>query len=79
MWSIFLGQSTGKPHGSVCLKGNRSSHCKDRSQGYDRKNRDLGFHEKKINHVAVKEVLLPFNKLAGRYDTRTQDEKLPGR
>jgi len=26
---------------------------------------DLGFHEAKINHVAVKEVLLPFNKLAG--------------
>jgi carbamoyl-phosphate synthase large subunit len=26
---------------------------------------DLGFHEKTINHVAVKEVLLPFNKLAG--------------
>src|SRR5271157_5754403 len=26
---------------------------------------ELDFHEKKINHVAVKEVLLPFNKLAG--------------
>jgi len=26
---------------------------------------DLGFHEAKIRHVAVKEVLLPFNKLAG--------------
>jgi carbamoyl-phosphate synthase large subunit len=27
--------------------------------------RDLGYRERKINHVAVKEVLLPFNKLAG--------------
>ena len=30
-----------------------------------KKLRYLGFHEKKIHHVAVKEVLLPFNKLAG--------------
>ena len=27
--------------------------------------RDLPYHEKRINHVAVKEVLLPFNKLPG--------------
>ena len=27
--------------------------------------RDLGYQERVINHVAVKEVLLPFNKLAG--------------
>ena len=30
-----------------------------------RKLRDLGHKERKIKHVAVKEVLLPFNKLAG--------------
>ena len=30
-----------------------------------RKLRDLGYKEREIKHVAVKEVLLPFNKLAG--------------
>jgi carbamoyl-phosphate synthase large subunit len=30
-----------------------------------KKLRDLGYHERDIRHVAVKEVLLPFSKLAG--------------
>ena len=30
-----------------------------------RKLKDLGYREREIRHIAVKEVLLPFNKLAG--------------
>ena len=33
---ILEANPTGKPHRSVCLKGNRSSHCKDCRKGHDR-------------------------------------------
>jgi carbamoyl-phosphate synthase large subunit len=50
----FVSKATGLPVAKIAAK-----------VMIGRKLRDLGFKEKKINHVAVKEVLLPFNKLAG--------------
>jgi carbamoyl-phosphate synthase large subunit len=50
----FVSKATGLPIAKIAAK-----------VMIGKKLRDLGFHEKKINHVAVKEVLLPFNKLAG--------------
>ncbi|MGA2162332.1 MAG: carbamoyl-phosphate synthase large subunit [Methanoregula sp.] len=50
----FVSKATGLPIAKIAAK-----------VMIGKKLRDLGFHEKMINHVAVKEVLLPFNKLAG--------------
>ncbi len=50
----FVSKATGLPIAKIAAK-----------VMIGKKLRELDFHEKKINHVAVKEVLLPFNKLAG--------------
>jgi carbamoyl-phosphate synthase large subunit len=50
----FVSKATGLPIAKIAAK-----------VMIGKKLRDLGFHEAKIGHVAVKEVLLPFNKLAG--------------
>jgi carbamoyl-phosphate synthase large subunit len=50
----FVSKATGLPIAKVAAK-----------VMIGKKLHDLGFHEAKIDHVAVKEVLLPFNKLAG--------------
>ncbi len=50
----FVSKATGLPIAKIAAK-----------VMIGKKLRDLGFHERKIDHVAVKEVLLPFNKLAG--------------
>jgi len=50
----FVSKATGLPIAKIAAK-----------VMIGKKLRDLGFCEKKIEHVAVKEVLLPFNKLVG--------------
>ena len=50
----FVSKATGLPIAKIAAK-----------VMIGKKLRDLGFCEKKIEHVAVKEVLLPFNKLIG--------------
>ena len=50
----FVSKATGIPVAKIAAK-----------VMVGRKLRDLGYRERVINHVAVKEVLLPFNKLAG--------------
>jgi carbamoyl-phosphate synthase large subunit len=50
----FVSKATGTPLAKIAAKVMMG-----------RKLRDLGYHEKTISHVAVKEVLLPFNKLPG--------------
>jgi carbamoyl-phosphate synthase large subunit len=50
----FVSKATGLPIAKIAAK-----------VMIGKKLRDLGFSEKKIEHVAVKEVLLPFNKLVG--------------
>jgi carbamoyl-phosphate synthase large subunit len=50
----FVSKATGLPIAKIAAK-----------VMIGKKIRDLGFQEKEIAHVAVKEVLLPFNKLSG--------------
>jgi carbamoyl-phosphate synthase large subunit len=50
----FVSKATGIPLAKVAAKVMMG-----------RKIRDLGYREREIDHVAVKEVLLPFNKLPG--------------
>ena len=50
----FVSKATGIPIAKIAAK-----------VMVGRKLRDLGYKEREIKHVAVKEVLLPFNKLAG--------------
>ncbi|MDD1663704.1 MAG: carbamoyl-phosphate synthase large subunit, partial [Methanomicrobiales archaeon] len=50
----FVSKATGIPLAKVAAKVMMG-----------RKIRDLGYREREISHVAVKEVLLPFNKLPG--------------
>jgi carbamoyl-phosphate synthase large subunit len=50
----FVSKATGLPIAKIAAK-----------VMIGKKLRDLGYHEKEISHVAVKEVLLPFNKLMG--------------
>jgi carbamoyl-phosphate synthase large subunit len=50
----FVSKATGIPVAKIAAK-----------VMVGRKLRDLGYQERVIRHVAVKEVLLPFNKLAG--------------
>ncbi len=50
----FVSKATGIPVAKIAAK-----------VMIGRRLRDLGYTERVINHVAVKEVLLPFNKLAG--------------
>jgi carbamoyl-phosphate synthase large subunit len=50
----FVSKATGIPVAKIAAK-----------VMVGRKLRDLGYKERVIDHVAVKEVLLPFNKLAG--------------
>jgi carbamoyl-phosphate synthase large subunit len=50
----FVSKATGLPIAKIAAK-----------VMVGRKIRDLGYRERKFRHVAVKEVLLPFNKLAG--------------
>jgi len=50
----FVSKATGLPVAKIAAK-----------VMIGKKLKDLGFREAKIDHVAVKEVLLPFNKLAG--------------
>jgi carbamoyl-phosphate synthase large subunit len=50
----FVSKATGIPVAKIAAK-----------VMIGRKLHDLGYKERVINHVAVKEVLLPFNKLAG--------------
>ncbi|MCK9580440.1 MAG: carbamoyl-phosphate synthase large subunit [Methanoregula sp.] len=50
----FVSKATGLPIAKIAAK-----------VMVGRKIRDLGYRERKFEHVAVKEVLLPFNKLAG--------------
>ncbi len=50
----FVSKATGIPVAKIAAK-----------VMIGRKLRDLGYQERVIDHVAVKEVLLPFNKLAG--------------
>ncbi len=50
----FVSKATGIPVAKIAAK-----------VMIGRKLRDLGYKERVIHHVAVKEVLLPFNKLAG--------------
>jgi len=50
----FVSKATGIPVAKIAAK-----------VMVGRKLRDLGYHEREIGHVAVKEVLLPFNKLSG--------------
>jgi carbamoyl-phosphate synthase large subunit len=50
----FVSKATGLPVAKIAAK-----------VMVGRKLRDLGYKERDIRHVAVKEVLLPFNKLAG--------------
>ena len=50
----FVSKATGIPVAKIAAK-----------VMVGRKLRDLGYKEREIKHVAVKEVLLPFNKLAG--------------
>jgi carbamoyl-phosphate synthase large subunit len=50
----FVSKATGIPVAKIAAK-----------VMVGRKLRDLGYKEREINHVAVKEVLLPFNKLSG--------------
>jgi carbamoyl-phosphate synthase large subunit len=50
----FVSKATGLPIAKIAAK-----------VMIGKKLRDLGFHEREISHVAVKEVLLPFNKLLG--------------
>jgi carbamoyl-phosphate synthase large subunit len=50
----FVSKATGIPIAKIAAK-----------VMIGKKLRDLGYREREINHVAVKEVLLPFNKLTG--------------
>ena len=50
----FVSKATGLPIAKIAAK-----------VMIGKKLRDLGYHEREISHVAVKEVLLPFNKLLG--------------
>jgi carbamoyl-phosphate synthase large subunit len=50
----FVSKATGLPIAKIAAK-----------VMIGKKLRDLGYHEREIRHVAVKEVLLPFNKLLG--------------
>jgi len=50
----FVSKATGIPVAKIAAK-----------VMVGRKLRDLGYREREIKHVAVKEVLLPFNKLSG--------------
>ncbi|HSA37642.1 MAG TPA: carbamoyl-phosphate synthase large subunit [Methanoregula sp.] len=50
----FVSKATGIPIAKIAAK-----------VMVGRKLKELGYQERDINHVAVKEVLLPFNKLAG--------------
>jgi carbamoyl-phosphate synthase large subunit len=50
----FVSKATGIPIAKIAAK-----------VMVGRKLKDLGYREREIKHVAVKEVLLPFNKLAG--------------
>jgi len=50
----FVSKATGLPIAKIAAK-----------VMIGKKLRDLGYHEREISHVAVKEVLLPFNKLMG--------------
>jgi carbamoyl-phosphate synthase large subunit len=50
----FVSKATGLPIAKIAAK-----------VMVGRKLRDLGYHEREFRHIAVKEVLLPFNKLAG--------------
>jgi carbamoyl-phosphate synthase large subunit len=50
----FVSKATGIPIAKIAAK-----------VMIGKKLRDLGYHEREIHHVAVKEVLLPFNKLLG--------------
>jgi carbamoyl-phosphate synthase large subunit len=50
----FVSKATGLPIAKIAAK-----------VMIGKKLRDLGYHEREIRHVAVKEVLLPFNKLMG--------------
>ncbi|MDD4136417.1 MAG: carbamoyl-phosphate synthase large subunit [Methanoregula sp.] len=50
----FVSKATGTPIAKIAAK-----------VMVGRKLRDLGYKEREIRHVAVKEVLLPFNKLSG--------------
>ncbi len=50
----FVSKATGIPIAKIAAK-----------VMVGKKLRDLGYREREIGHVAVKEVLLPFNKLAG--------------
>jgi carbamoyl-phosphate synthase large subunit len=50
----FVSKATGLPIAKIAAK-----------VMIGKKLRDLGYHERVISHVAVKEVLLPFNKLLG--------------
>jgi carbamoyl-phosphate synthase large subunit len=50
----FVSKATGTPVAKIAAK-----------VMIGRKLKDLGYKEREIRHIAVKEVLLPFNKLAG--------------
>jgi hypothetical protein len=63
---MSLKQTRGRAVPSHLYPKQPGSRCKDCSKSDGGKRAcDLGYKEREIKHVAVKEVLLPFNKLAG--------------
>ncbi len=61
----FVSKATGIPVAKIAAK-----------VMVGRKLSDLGYKERVLKHVAVKEVLLPFNRaLRGRYHARSRNEK----